>query len=61
MSIPTAICTNCGVLYYGWALIYRPGQHCSRCGAPLAMVHDPNEAVRKGVESQRSPEKQPTA
>ena len=42
MTMPTAICMSCGVLYLEWAPKYKPDQHCSRCGAPLKILPNTN-------------------
>ena len=56
MTMPTAICMSCGVLYLGWALKYKPDQHCSRCGAPLKIL--PNTSAVAEVDMANKPREQ---
>jgi hypothetical protein len=45
MSIPSAICINCGVSHYGWSLRYGPRHACSKCGAPLGVLSFEGESA----------------
>lgn len=58
MTMPTAICMSCGVLYLEWAPKYKPDQHCSRCGAPLKILPNTNRGGVAEVDRANKPREQ---